>query len=85
MKKIVIVGNGMVSYKFCEKLRAKADKSQFEVVVYGEEAMPAYDRVHLSEYFTEQSKERLLMASSDWYAQKRHHLEDKSIGDLDRS
>ena len=59
----------MVSYKFCEKLREKAGADQFQVTVYGEELIPAYDRVHLSEYFTDQSSDKLLIASSNWYQQ----------------
>ena len=49
--KIVVIGNGMVGYKFCEKLRAKQDITHIELVVFGEEPRPAYDRVHLSEFF----------------------------------
>ncbi len=67
MQKIIIIGNGMVGYKFCEKLRAKAGKDQFAISVYGEEPIPAYDRVHLSEYFTNQSEEKLQMADRNWY------------------
>jgi nitrite reductase (NADH) large subunit len=47
---IIVVGNGMVGYKFCEKLLAKS--SQFKIIVFGEEPRHAYDRVHLSEYFS---------------------------------
>ena len=50
--KIVIIGNGMVGYKFCEKLLAKADQNEFEITVFGEEIHPAYDRVHLSGFFS---------------------------------
>lgn len=67
MKKVVVIGNGMVGYKFCEKIRAKASSSQVELIVFGEEPVPAYDRVHLSEYFATQSEEKLLMAPRSWY------------------
>ena len=67
MEKIVVVGNGMVGYKFCEKLRAQASKEQFSIVVFGEEPYHAYDRVHLSEYFTNQNFENLEMAPRSWY------------------
>lgn len=63
--KIVIIGNGMVGYKFCEKLIAKAPDS--EIVVFGEEIRPAYDRVHLSEYFAGKTAEDLTLAGLDWY------------------
>ena len=58
----------MVSYKFCEKLIAKKSGNIFEVIVFGEEIRPAYDRVHLSEYFAGKTAEDLLMAPATWYA-----------------
>lgn len=66
--KIVVVGNGMVSYKFCEKLIAKSLSQPFEIVVFGEETRPAYDRVHLSEFFAGKSADDLSMAPADWYS-----------------
>jgi len=65
--KIVIIGNGMVGYKFCEKLIAHANANHLELIVFGEETRPAYDRVHLSEYFAGKSAEDLSMAPVDWY------------------
>lgn len=49
--KIVIVGNGMVGFKCCEKLTGRAP-GRFQITVFGEETRPAYDRVHLSDYFS---------------------------------
>lgn len=66
--KVVVIGNGMVGYKFCEKLAAKNSNGHFEIVVFGEEFRPAYDRVHLSEYFAGKSADDLLMAPLNWYA-----------------
>ncbi len=66
--KIVVVGNGMVGYKFCEKLIAKAGIDAFDVVVFGEEPRPAYDRVHLSSYFDGKTIEDLTMAPIEWYS-----------------
>jgi nitrite reductase (NADH) large subunit len=65
--KIVIIGNGMVGYKFCEKLLSKEASSSFQITVFGEEIRPAYDRVHLSEYFSGKSAEDLAMAPANWY------------------
>ena len=65
--KIVVVGNGMVGYKFLEKLVNKPNSSTFEIIVFGEEPRVAYDRVHLSEYFGEKTIEELTMAPIDWY------------------
>lgn len=64
--KVVVVGNGMVGYKFCEKLLAKGI-DQFSLTVFGEESLAAYDRVHLSEYMAGKSADDLLMAPADWY------------------
>ena len=55
----------MVGYKFCEKLRSRS--SEVEIVVYGEEPRPAYDRVHLSSYFAGSCADDLLMAPMSWY------------------
>lgn len=55
----------MVGYKFCEKLAAKTDS--FNIIVFGEEPRRAYDRVHLSEYFSGKTAEDLSMSSATWY------------------
>jgi len=66
--KIVVIGNGMVGYKFCEKIRAKQGDEIISLVVFGEEPRPAYDRVHLSEFFAGKTADELSMAPADWYA-----------------
>lgn len=83
--KIVVVGNGMVGYKFCEKLIARDAAKQFDIIVFGEETRPAYDRVHLSEYFSGKSADDLTMAPSNWYAENNIvlHLGDP-INHIDR-
>ena len=84
-KKIVVVGNGMVGYKFCEKLIAKDTAQEFDLVVFGEEIRPAYDRVHLSAYFAGKTVEDLTMAPASWYAENgiTLHLSDPIV-DIDR-
>ncbi|HTE09338.1 MAG TPA: nitrite reductase large subunit NirB [Chitinophagaceae bacterium] len=66
--KIVIIGNGMVGYKFCEKIISRQNDSSIQLVVFGEEPRPAYDRVHLSEYFSGKPAADLSMAPMEWYA-----------------
>lgn len=68
--RIVIIGNGMVGYKFCEKLVGKT-AHELEITVFGEEMRPAYDRVHLSEYFAGKSAEDLSLAPAGWYKDNR--------------
>lgn len=77
MKRIIVVGNGMVGYKFCEKFRSR--NQEHELVVYGEEPRPAYDRVHLSDFFTGKTPEDLQMAPASWYEENHVQLH---IGEL---
>src|SRR5688500_2274791 len=62
---VVVIGNGMVGYKFCEKLIARS--VDFNIIVFGEESRIAYDRVHLSEYFSGKTADDLSLSSSGWY------------------
>jgi nitrite reductase (NADH) large subunit len=65
--KVVIIGNGMVGYKCCEKLLTK-NPGDTQIIVFGEETRPAYDRVHLSDFFAGKSADDLSMAPEDWYS-----------------
>jgi nitrite reductase (NADH) large subunit len=80
---VVVIGNGMVGYKFCEKLVKKS--SGFNIIVFGEEPRRAYDRVHLSEYFNGKTAEDLSMSSLEWYADNNItlHLGDP-VNEIDR-
>lgn len=78
MKKIIVVGNGMVGYKFCEKMVSKAPKQGYHITVLGEEPRPAYDRVHLTSYINGTSAAELTMAPMSWY---RENQIDLHLGD----
>ncbi|HBK82432.1 MAG TPA: nitrite reductase (NAD(P)H), partial [Flavobacterium sp.] len=67
MLKVIVVGNGMVGYKFCEKFISKSGHENYQIIVFGEEPRRAYDRVHLSEYFTGRSADDLSMSTLSWY------------------
>lgn len=73
MKRIVVVGNGMVSHRFCEKLLEHGLVARFQILVCGEEPRSAYDRVHLTEYFTHRSADDLTLGTRDWYT--ANHIE----------
>lgn len=66
-KRIVLIGNGMTGFKFCEKFAASSLKEHYELVVFGEEPHPAYDRVHLTSYYTGTIPDELLLAPAGWY------------------
>jgi nitrite reductase (NADH) large subunit len=67
MSRIVIVGNGMVSHRFCEKLVEYGLSANHEITVFGEEPRSAYDRVHLTEYFGHRSADQLQLGTPAWY------------------
>lgn len=69
MQTVIVVGNGMVGYKFCEKFVAREESKQFKLMVFGEEPRAAYDRVHLSEYFGSRDAKALELAPLNWYAE----------------
>jgi hypothetical protein len=70
---ILVVGNGMVSQRFCAKMRELVNVDQARIIVIGEETWPAYDRVQLTKYFELMSAEPLLLATRAWY--KQHDIE----------
>jgi nitrite reductase (NADH) large subunit len=79
--RIVVIGNGMVGFKFCEKFIKKDSSRIYEIVVFGEEPRVAYDRVHLSEFFAGKTEEDLSMAPFAWYVDNdiRLHLSDPIV------
>jgi nitrite reductase (NADH) large subunit len=85
MIKIIVVGNGMVGYKFCEKFIAKSGQEKYQITVFGEEPRRAYDRVHLSEYFTGKTAEDLSMSTASWYEENNIILNTSElITDINR-
>jgi NAD(P)H-dependent nitrite reductase large subunit/NAD(P)H-dependent nitrite reductase small subunit len=68
-RNLVVVGNGMVGQRFCERLVARDTDRHWRVVVFGEESRPAYDRVHLSDFFTGRSADDLQLVPDPWYAE----------------
>src|SRR5437016_3805529 len=67
---VLVVGNGMVSHRFCEKLVEYDPGKRYRVIVAGEEPRPAYDRVNLTTYFSKRSADSLLLGTGDWYASR---------------
>ncbi len=69
-KRIVIIGNGMVGHKFIESLREADEKDSFEIVAFCEEPRYAYDRVHLSEFFSGKSAADLSLVDPAYYQEQ---------------
>lgn len=68
--RVVIVGNGMVGYKVCDRLTEGEGRNKVHVVALGEEPLPAYDRVHLSEYFAGKTADDLILEPTSWYRER---------------
>ncbi|WP_066013686.1 nitrite reductase large subunit NirB [Endozoicomonas atrinae] len=82
---LVVVGNGMVGHSFMEKLVAAGGLEHYQVVVFGEESRPAYDRVHLSEFFSGRSAEDLSMVPEGFYQENGIDLIlDEAVVAIDR-
>ncbi|RIH89728.1 Nitrite reductase [NAD(P)H] [Meiothermus luteus] len=64
LRRIVVVGNGMVGHKFLETLRSRT--SDYELTVIAEEPCLAYDRVRLSAFF-EQPRPDLSLGTYQQY------------------
>ncbi|NDY90400.1 nitrite reductase large subunit NirB [Ideonella livida] len=72
--KIVVVGHGMVGHKFLESLaelpaELSAGVAGAQVTVLCEEPRPAYDRVHLSEFFAGKTAQDLSLVSPGFFDQ----------------
>lgn len=62
--KIVVIGHGMVGHQF---LKSLPRESGAQVTVLCEEPRPAYDRVHLSEFFSGKSADELSLVEPGFF------------------
>ncbi len=78
---LVVIGNGMVGHRFLENLIASDIKDDYQIVTFCEEQRAAYDRVHLSEFFSGKSAEELSMVTDGFFANNNisFHLGDKAV------
>lgn len=86
-KRAVVVGLGMVGIAFIEKLLKydlQGGRDEWEIIAFGEEPHIAYNRVGLTQYFTNRSIEALYLNPLDWYSSHgegklTYHLSDPVI------
>ncbi|MBQ62076.1 MAG: nitrite reductase (NAD(P)H), partial [Gammaproteobacteria bacterium] len=64
-KRIVVIGNGMVGHHYVEKLLEA--NIPVSITVIGGEPRPAYDRVHLSDYFAGKKPGELALTTREHY------------------
>ncbi|MFV0445284.1 MAG: nitrite reductase large subunit NirB, partial [Planctomycetaceae bacterium] len=83
---IVVIGNGMVGLRFCEKLVELDQARQYRIVTFCEEPRAAYDRVGLTSFFAHRDAQKLMLARLEWYQEHgvELHLGDRASS-IDRS
>lgn len=77
---LVVIGNGMVGQHFLASLVASPAKDQYDIVTFCEEPRPAYDRVHLSAFFSGTTAKELSLVEDGFFEQHgiTIHLGDKA-------
>ncbi|MDR5752740.1 MULTISPECIES: nitrite reductase large subunit NirB [unclassified Caballeronia] len=71
--KIIVIGHGMVGHKFLECL-AESPVEGLDITVLCEEPRPAYDRVHLSEFFAGKTAEDLSLVAPGFFERENFVL-----------
>jgi nitrite reductase (NADH) large subunit len=71
--KIVVIGHGMVGHKFLEAL-ADSGNDALHVTVLCEEPRAAYDRVHLTEFFSGKSADDLSLVEAGFFERSGYAL-----------
>ena len=77
---VVVIGNGMVGQRFCERLVEFDVDRRYRIVTFCEEPRSAYDRVGLTSFFAHRDAEKLMLARQEWYAENgvELHLGDRA-------
>jgi nitrite reductase (NADH) large subunit len=82
---VVVIGNGMVGQRFCERLVEFDTQREWKIVTFCEEPRAAYDRVGLTSFFAHRDAEKLMLARQEWYAENNVelHVGDRAVS-IDR-
>ena len=85
-KTVVVIGNGMVGHRFCERLVEFDTKREFKIVTFCEEPRAAYDRMNLTKFFEHRKAEKLALAAPEWYEENgiSIHIGDRAT-EIDRA
>ena len=82
---LIVIGNGMVGHRLLEQLAA-TPVPRLHITVLGEEPRAAYDRVHLSAFFSGKSAADLSLVESGFF--ERHgivvHLAQQAVRALEK-
>ncbi len=64
---LVVIGNGMVGQNFLTNLMESSLKETYDVVTFCEESQVAYDRVHLTEFFSGKTAKDLSLVEDGFF------------------
>ncbi|MZD05445.1 FAD-dependent oxidoreductase, partial [Streptomyces sp. SID5785] len=78
MPTLVLIGHGMVGQRFLEAAAERGLTRTHRVVVLCEEPRPAYDRVHLTSYFSGTTPAELSLSDPEFLAE---HGIELHVGD----
>lgn len=85
-KQIVVIGNGMVGHQFIEYLLASDNADEYEITTCSAEPRLAYDRVHLSTYFSGSTAADLALTEQAYYRNKGvNFILDDKVVDINKS
>lgn len=74
VRRVVVVGHGMVGHRFVEALRARDSSGVWRITVLAEEADAAYDRVGLTSYTESWDRSLLALPGNDYAGDPRVQL-----------
>jgi len=84
--KLVVIGNGPVGHNFLVSLIQSGKAGDYQISVFGEEPRPAYDRVHLTDWFKTRDDKVINMVEEGFYQENEITLYTKDkITKIDRS
>ncbi|CAM5225238.1 nitrite reductase large subunit [Alishewanella longhuensis] len=84
-KQLLVIGNGMVGQHFIEQFLNQTETAQWQLTVFAGEDRPAYDRVHLSDYFSDGNAAKLQLVADSFYAENKVTLKlDEPVLAIDR-
>ncbi len=84
--KLVVIGNGPVGHKFLEELVATGKHNAYQITVFGEEPLPAYDRVQLTRWFETRQAQTLNLVKDNFYQKNNITLySNEKIIQIDRA
>ena len=82
---IVVVGNGMAGCRFCIEFVNHGLSQKFNLLVFGQEPTPAYNRIHLCAYGNDGDFDKIVLKPVSWYGENNIELKlDESVDVIDQ-